>query len=31
MMIYLVIQHPDVEKKVREEIKEVMTDDDYSF
>ena len=31
MMIYLVIQHPEVEKKVREEIKEVMTDDDYSF
>ena len=31
MMIYLVAQHPEVEKKVREEIKEHMVEDDYSF
>ena len=31
MMIYLTVQHPEVEKKVREEIEEYMKDDDYSY
>ena len=31
MMIYLVVQHLEVEKKVREEIKEHMAEDDYSY
>ena len=31
MMIYLIAQHPEVEKKVRQEIEEYMKDDDYSY
>ena len=30
-MIYLIAQHPEIEKKVRQEIKEHMKDDDYSY
>lgn len=31
MMIYLIAQHPEVEKKVREEIKEFMSTNNYSY
>ena len=31
MMIYLIAQHPEVEKKVREEIEQFMGNDDYSY
>ena len=31
MMIYLIVQHPEVERKVREEIDKVMKEDDYSY
>ena len=31
MMIYLVYQHPEVEKKVRQEIAEHMKEDDFSY
>ena len=31
MMIYLIAQHPEVEKKVREEVDRLMKEDDYSF
>ena len=31
MMIYLVYQHPEVEKKVREEIDQYMKVDDFSY
>ena len=30
-MIYLTVQHPEVEEKVRKEIAEYMKDEDYSF
>ena len=30
-MIYLVVKHPEVEKKVRVEIEEFMKEDDYSY
>ena len=30
-MIYLVVKHPEVERKVREEIEEFMREDDYSY
>ena len=30
-MIYLIAQHPEVEKKLRKEINERMTEEDYSF
>ena len=30
-MIYLISKHPAVEKKLREEISEVMISDDYSY
>ena len=30
-MIYLVVKHPEVEKKVRAEIEEFMKEDDYSY
>ena len=31
MMIYLIAQHPEVEKKVREEIDTYMKDEDYNY
>ena len=31
MMIYLVYQHPEVEKKVRQEIDEHMKEDDFGY
>ena len=31
MMIYLIVQHPEVEEKVRAEIEEHMKEDDYSY
>ena len=31
MMIYLIVRHPEVEKKVRKEIETYMQADDYSF
>ena len=30
-MIYFIAQHPEVEKKVREEIEEYMKDNDYNY
>ena len=30
-MIYILAKHPEIEKKVREEIQEYMKDDDYSY
>jgi cytochrome P450 len=31
MMIYSIATHPEVERKVREEINTYMKDEDYSF
>ena len=31
MMIYQIAQNPDVEVKVRQEIKKYMQDEDYSY
>ena len=30
-MIYLVVKHPEVERKVREEVEKHMQEDDYSY
>ena len=31
MIIYFIVLHPDVEKKVRKEVETFMKEDDYSY